>query len=84
MDSARIDREAKIPEETVQGLKELGLYGQQVPQEYGGLGLGATEHSRIAEITSADGSIAVMLAAHQTIGLKVLAGCTITLFLSPL
>lgn len=71
MDGPKIDREAKIPDETLKGLKELGLYGQQIPQEYGGLGLGATEYARIAEITSLDGSIAVTLAAHQAIGLKV-------------
>lgn len=75
VDGSKIDREAKIPEETLQGLKELGLYGQQIPEEYGGLGLGATEYARIAEITSLDGSIAVTLAAHQAIGLKGILIC---------
>ncbi|KAK3858082.1 hypothetical protein Pcinc_035704 [Petrolisthes cinctipes] len=76
VDGAKIDHEAKIPEETLEGLKSLGLYGQQIPEEYGGLGLGATEYARIAEITSLDGSIAVTLAAHQAIGLKgiIIAG----------
>ena len=37
----------------------------------GGLGLNATMYARIAEITSLDASIAVTLAAHQAIGLKV-------------
>ena len=37
----------------------------------GGLGLNATEFARLAEITALDGSIAVTLAAHQSIGLKV-------------
>ncbi|KAK7488577.1 hypothetical protein BaRGS_00020194 [Batillaria attramentaria] len=70
MDSKAIDVNAKIPEETLQAIKELGLFGQQIPQEYGGLGLNATKYARIAEITSQDGSIAVTLAAHQAIGLK--------------
>lgn len=35
VDSAKIDREAKIPEETLNGLKELGLFGIMVPEEYG-------------------------------------------------
>ncbi|XP_069949119.1 complex I assembly factor ACAD9, mitochondrial isoform X3 [Cherax quadricarinatus] len=70
VDGAKIDKEASIPPETLQGLKELGLYGQQIPEEYGGLGLGATEYARIAEILALDGSIAVTLAAHQAIGLK--------------
>ncbi|XP_045608388.1 complex I assembly factor ACAD9, mitochondrial [Procambarus clarkii] len=70
VDGVKIDKEAKIPPETLQGLKELGLYGQQIPEEFGGLGLGATEYARIAEITALDGSIGVTLAAHQAIGLK--------------
>uniref|UniRef100_A0A673AS43 Complex I assembly factor ACAD9, mitochondrial n=1 Tax=Sphaeramia orbicularis TaxID=375764 RepID=A0A673AS43_9TELE len=52
------------------GLKELGLFGMQVPEEYGGLGLSNTVYARLAEITALDGSIAVTLAAHQAIGLK--------------
>ncbi|XP_034388637.1 complex I assembly factor ACAD9, mitochondrial [Cyclopterus lumpus] len=70
VDSAKIDREAKIPPETLNGLKELGLFGIMIPEEYGGLGLSNTVYARLAEITSLDGSIAVTLAAHQAIGLK--------------
>merc|ERR1711962_136567 len=70
VDSDKIDRDAKIPQETLDGLKELGLYGMQVPQKYGGLEMGATEFARLAEITALDGSIAVTLAAHQSIGYK--------------
>ncbi|XP_012587579.1 PREDICTED: acyl-CoA dehydrogenase family member 9, mitochondrial [Condylura cristata] len=48
----------------------------QVPEEYGGLGLSNTMYARLGEIISLDGSITVMLAAHQAIGLKgiILAG----------
>ncbi|KAI4791184.1 hypothetical protein KUCAC02_034155 [Chaenocephalus aceratus] len=70
VDSAKIDRDAKIPAETLNGLKELGLFGVMIPEEYGGLGLTNTVYARLAEITSLDGSIAVTLAAHQAIGLK--------------
>lgn len=35
VDSAKIDREAKIPAETLNGLKELGLFGIMIPEEYG-------------------------------------------------
>ncbi|XP_060691527.1 complex I assembly factor ACAD9, mitochondrial [Hemiscyllium ocellatum] len=70
VDSKSIDIHARIPPETMKGLKELGLFGQQVPVEYGGLGLSNTMYARIGEITSLDGSIAVTLAAHQSIGLK--------------
>ncbi|XP_047438684.1 complex I assembly factor ACAD9, mitochondrial [Mugil cephalus] len=70
VDSAKIDQEARIPPETLKGLKELGLFGIMVPEEYGGLGLSNTMYARLAEITSLDASIAVTLAAHQAIGLK--------------
>ena len=41
----------------------------------GGLHLNNTEYARLAEITALDGSIAVTLAAHQAIGLKVCSTC---------
>uniref|UniRef100_A0AAX7SS31 Complex I assembly factor ACAD9, mitochondrial n=1 Tax=Astatotilapia calliptera TaxID=8154 RepID=A0AAX7SS31_ASTCA len=70
VDSAKIDREATIPLETLQGLKDLGLFGIMIPEEYGGLGLSHTIYARLNEIIALDGSIAVTLAAHQAIGLK--------------
>ncbi|XDV51553.1 hypothetical protein PO909_020412 [Leuciscus waleckii] len=70
VDSKKIDLEAVIPPETLNGLKELGLFGIQIPEEYGGLGLSNTMYARLGEITSLDGAIAVTLAAHQAIGLK--------------
>ncbi|XP_060621957.2 complex I assembly factor ACAD9, mitochondrial [Anolis sagrei] len=70
VDSKKIDHDAKIPKETLDGLKSLGLFGMQIPEEYGGLGLSNTMYARLGEITSQDGAIAVTLAAHQAIGLK--------------
>ncbi|KAJ7316812.1 hypothetical protein JRQ81_002974 [Phrynocephalus forsythii] len=70
VDSKKIDQDAKIPEETLDGLRNLGLFGMQIPEEYGGLGLSNTMYARLGEVISQDGSIAVTLAAHQAIGLK--------------
>ncbi|XP_074862336.1 complex I assembly factor ACAD9, mitochondrial [Carettochelys insculpta] len=70
VDSKKIDQDAKIPPETLKGLKSLGLFGMQIPEEYGGLGLSNTMYARLGEIISLDGSVAVTLAAHQAIGLK--------------
>ncbi|XP_044307153.1 complex I assembly factor ACAD9, mitochondrial isoform X2 [Varanus komodoensis] len=70
VDSRKIDQDAKIPQETLNGLKKLGLFGMQIPEEYGGLGLSNTMYARLGEIISQDGAIAVTLAAHQAIGLK--------------
>lgn len=52
------------------GLKELGLFGLQIPEEYGGLGLTNSAYARVAEEVVMDPSIAVTLMAHQSIGLK--------------
>lgn len=71
VDSKKIDREGKIPKETLDGVKALGLLGLQVPTKYGGLGLNTTEAARIAEVYAVDLSIGVTLAAHHHLGLKV-------------
>src|SRR5579862_8993268 len=39
VDADRIDREAEIPAEVVDGLRALGAFGIKIPEEYGGLGL---------------------------------------------
>src|ERR1700745_1464447 len=38
-DALAIERDARIPDETVAGLAELGAFGIKIPREYGGLGL---------------------------------------------
>ncbi|RLA65396.1 MAG: acyl-CoA dehydrogenase [Epsilonproteobacteria bacterium] len=73
IDYAKMDEEAKIPEEVYQGLAELGLYGMGIPEEYGGLNLDYSLYCRVfAQVCQWDGSLAVMLGGHQAIGLKAL------------
>jgi len=73
LDGAKMDEEAKIPDEVYQGLAELGLYGMGIPEEYGGLNLDYSLYCRIfAQVCQWDGSLAVMLGGHQAIGLKAL------------
>jgi acyl-CoA dehydrogenase len=38
--SQKVEEEDHIPEEIVQQMRELGLFGLAIPEEYGGLGLG--------------------------------------------
>src|SRR3954454_7683961 len=38
VDPLEIEREAKLPEHVIQGLKDLGALGMKVPEEYGGVG----------------------------------------------
>ncbi len=68
-DADRIDREKEIPEEVIDGLREMGLFGIKIPREYGGLGLSQTNYNRIVQLVSSHcASTAVMLSAHQSIG----------------
>ena len=73
------DLEARdaYPEEIVQGLREMGLFGMRIPEEYGGLGLDLTTYAlAIAELSRGWMSVAGivngvyivsgMLAGHGT------------------
>jgi alkylation response protein AidB-like acyl-CoA dehydrogenase len=69
VDSDRIDREAKIPADVIQGLREIGAFGIKIPREYGGLGLSQTGYTKaIGLVTSQDGSLTTLLSAAQSIG----------------
>ncbi|MCR9206225.1 MAG: acyl-CoA dehydrogenase family protein, partial [Halobacteriovoraceae bacterium] len=73
IDGEKMDNEAKIPDEIIQGLAEMGLCGLGVPEELGGMGLDYTLYSRVfAEVGSFDGSLATFLGAHQSIGYRAL------------
>ena len=69
VDSDRIDREGEIPENVIQGLRELGAFGIKIPREYGGLGLSQLSYMKAIElVSSVDGSLTALLSAHQSIG----------------
>ncbi|MCY0947971.1 acyl-CoA dehydrogenase family protein [Streptomyces sp. H27-S2] len=69
VDGARIEREAKIPDETVRGLKQLGALGMKIGTEYGGLGLTQVYYNKaLALVGSVSPAIGALLSAHQSIG----------------
>ncbi|WP_079664747.1 acyl-CoA dehydrogenase family protein [Streptomyces sp. 3214.6] len=69
VDAARIEREARIPDEVVGGLKELGALGMKIDPKYGGLGLTQVYYNKaLALAGSASPAIGVLLSAHQSIG----------------
>jgi acyl-CoA dehydrogenase family protein 9 len=73
IDSAKFDKDAKIPKEVLEGLAGLGLCGLGVGEEYGGLGLDTTLYARVfSQVAGIDGAIATTLGAHQSIGYKAL------------
>ncbi|WP_431965144.1 acyl-CoA dehydrogenase family protein [Actinacidiphila sp. bgisy160] len=69
VDGALIEREARIPDEVITGLKELGALGMKIDPKYGGLGLTQVYYNKaLALVGSASPAIGVLLSAHQSIG----------------
>jgi len=69
IDGARIEREARIPDEAVAALAEVGAFGMKVPVEYGGVGLSTVYYGRALMLAgSVHPSIGALLSAHQSIG----------------
>lgn len=67
----RMDREARQPEAFIQALRELGLFGLIIPEEFGGLGLSNAAYARVLAQTSGhDSSISLTIGAHSSIGMK--------------
>jgi alkylation response protein AidB-like acyl-CoA dehydrogenase len=65
------DREAAQPEEFIQGLRDLGLFGLIIPEEEGGLGLSNAGYARVLSQTSThDSSVSLTIGAHSSIGMK--------------
>ncbi len=69
VDPLEIERDAKIPERVIDGLKDLGALGMKVPREYGGLGLSQVYYNRALQLTGVwHASLSTLLSAHQSIG----------------
>lgn len=70
-DATKNDALEKIPDEVIQGLKEMGAFGLQVPTELNGLGLSNTQYARLVEVVGGhDLGVGITLGAHQSIGYK--------------
>ncbi|MEU9411600.1 acyl-CoA dehydrogenase family protein [Streptomyces sp. NPDC048281] len=69
IDSALIEREARIPDEVIAGLKEIGALGMKIDTKYGGLGLTQVYYNRaLSLVGSANPAVGALLSAHQSIG----------------
>ncbi|MGV0635361.1 acyl-CoA dehydrogenase family protein [Mycolicibacillus trivialis] len=68
-DGSVIERDARIPDEYVTGLAELGCFGLKIPEDYGGLGLSQVAYNRALMLVSGvHPSLGALLSAHQSIG----------------
>ncbi len=69
VDADQIDAKGQIPKKVINGLAKMGLFGIKLPQEYGGLGMSQVNYNRIVQLVASHcASTAVLLSAHQSIG----------------
>jgi alkylation response protein AidB-like acyl-CoA dehydrogenase len=70
VDPQVIERDSRIPDEVIDGLKKIGALGMKIPERYGGLGLSQVYYDRAMIILGTwHASLAILLSAHQSIGL---------------
>ena len=69
IDGTLIEREDRIPDETIAALADIGAFGMKIPREYGGLGLTMSSYGKALMLAgSAHPSLGALLSAHQSIG----------------
>jgi alkylation response protein AidB-like acyl-CoA dehydrogenase len=69
VDPLQIERDAKIPDHVIDGLKRLGALGMKTPTEYGGLGLSQVYYNKALALAGVwHASLSTLLSAHQSIG----------------
>jgi alkylation response protein AidB-like acyl-CoA dehydrogenase len=65
------DVRGEMPAEFLDEMKEFGLFGLVIPEEHGGYGFSSTAYSRtLQELARYDGSTAVTVGAHSSIGMR--------------
>jgi len=63
--ASRFEHDDVFPDEIVEGLKELGLFGFTIPEEYGGLGLDLTTYAlSVAELSRGWMSVSGIINTH--------------------
>jgi len=71
IDPAAIDEAKEIPTSVLDGLRELGLFGLTVPEEYGGAGCGQWTYAQVMEaVANRCASTVTVLGGHLGLGLK--------------
>jgi alkylation response protein AidB-like acyl-CoA dehydrogenase len=69
VDPDEIDRTGEIPDDVIDGLARLGVFGIKIPRKYDGLGLSQHYYSRAAMLTGSHcANVAALVSAHQSIG----------------
>lgn len=69
LDADLVDETRTIPTQAMQALAKVGVFSMKIPKEYGGLGLSQVNYNRVLmAVASHCGSTAVLVSAHQSIG----------------
>jgi alkylation response protein AidB-like acyl-CoA dehydrogenase len=69
IDGEQIEQDARIPDDVLTGLAELGAFGMKIDQSYGGQGLSNLDYCRaLMLVGSANPAVSALLSAHQSIG----------------
>ena len=69
LDPNEVDKTGIIPDKVMEGLAGLGAFAIKIPEEYGGLNMSQVNYNRAIQLVSSYcGSTAVLLSAHQSIG----------------
>ena len=73
LDPARIDREADIPREVIDGLARLGVLGMTAPAAVGGRGFSQMAYCKVLEeIGGRCSATSIFVNAHHSIGIRAL------------
>lgn len=69
LDPEEVDSTRTIPPKVIDEMKKMGIFALKVPKEYGGLGFSHSNYNRLVmRVASYCGSTAVLISAHQSIG----------------
>jgi acyl-CoA dehydrogenase family protein 9 len=67
----KLEKDGSIPEQLMEGLKKIGLFGLNIPEKYGGVGLGLGGYlSVLRTMSRTDMALALTPTAHLSIGIK--------------
>jgi alkylation response protein AidB-like acyl-CoA dehydrogenase len=65
------DAKGEMPASFIEEMKQFGLFSLLIGEEHGGMGLSTTAYSRtLQELARHDGSVAVTVGAHSSIGMR--------------
>lgn len=69
LDPEEVDATRTIPDQVIKEMGRMGIFALKIPEEYGGLGFSQTNYNRLVmRVASYCGSTAVLISAHQSIG----------------